>query len=220
MEEKNFNQEENKETVDLDLEKKINDLEQELIYDLKESTDSLVRLAVLGLLGPSWSNKLESEFAKDYMIKLGQYIQRERQIHKVYPEKEHVFDLFKLCKFEDVKVVVLIDEPIESSLIMTKQMNDLLTSVELACYDGFKLDFDHSLNNWYSQGIFVLPRVLTSVHNKPGAHVGKGWEEFTDAVISKFKEKDIVILDADNISTKDIFQATIYVDKKYNIKLK
>lgn len=211
MEEENLNNE-----IQEDLEEKANKLEQEIITTFK---DTLPKFLINNFLGDSWSDKLYQEFSKEYMVKLGQYIQREREINTVYPSKEDMFNIFRLCKFEDVKLCIVVDEYcFTDSIIISKELNDLFVTIEQTFYDGFKLDFDHSLNNWCGQGIFVLPRVMTSINNKPGAHVGKGWETFTNEVIKLLKDKDILILE--NPDSKQLLEATVYTNKKYNINIK
>ena len=190
--------------------------EEELVRDLKDIIPSLL---VTSLVGESWGKKIGQEFTKDYMIKLGEFIAKERVHKTIVPAKDAVFNLFKLCKFEDVKICIIVDEVFDtSSVITSKELNDMFITVEHAIYDGFKLDLDVTLNSWYQQGIFVLPRVMTTVVNKPGSHVNKGWEEFTNTIIKLFKQNNVFVIE--DFTADNIKNAHEFVKNKYNIELK
>jgi uracil-DNA glycosylase len=173
------------------VENKENQLENELIDQMK---DILPKFYFNDLLGESWSNVLYQEFSKDYMIKLGAFLEEERKTKDIYPEKDKVFERFKLCKFEDIKVLI-IKESIE--------------------YDN------HINEEWFKQGIFVLPKILTRENGNILAHQNKGWETFFDFILYSLlnnNDKKTYILDGKQ--PINCVEASKFVKDTYNIDLK
>ena len=145
----------------------------------------------------SWKEKLAREFAAEYMANLSQFLRDEKAAGKVvYPASIDIFAAFNLTPFDTVKVVILgqdpyhgpnqahglsfsvrhgISPPPSLQNIYKEMSNDLGTSPP-----------DHgNLETWAKQGVLMLNSILTVEHGKAGAHVGKGWERFTDAAITK-----------------------------------
>ncbi|MGL5831122.1 MAG: uracil-DNA glycosylase [Candidatus Altimarinota bacterium] len=157
---------------------------------------------------PSWEKHLQSEFNQPYFEELIKFVKKEYSSATIYPEGKNIFRAFELCPFENVKVVILGQDPYHGP----KQANGLSFSVN----DGVRLPPSlqniykeiHSdlnlpipttgnLDNWAKQGILLLNATLTVRANTPGSHQQKGWEPFTDAVIkclSDQKEHLVFIL--------------------------
>jgi uracil-DNA glycosylase len=143
---------------------------------------------------PSWKEKLQSEFSQPYFENLSQTIRQEYTSKKVYPPAKDVFRAFNLCPFNKVKVVIVGQDPYHGA----GQANGLSFAVR----EGMKLPpslknifqeikndlgitpYDSGdLSRWAQQGVLMLNAVLTVLAGSPASHRGKGWEQFTDAVI-------------------------------------
>jgi uracil-DNA glycosylase len=149
---------------------------------------------------PSWLAVLKDEFDKEYFQKLTEFVKQEYTSKKVYPEGKNIFRAFELCPFDEVKVVILGQDPYHGP----KQANGLCFSVgdgiplppslqniykEIQSDIGIKMPETGNLDNWSRQGMLLLNATLTVQANKPGSHQHQGWEEFTDAVIKEVSEK-------------------------------
>lgn len=151
-------------------------------------------------IDPSWQEILKDEFDKEYFEKLTKFVKQEYATTKVYPEGKNIFRAFELCPFDQVKVVILGQDPYHGP----KQANGLCFSVgegiplppslqniykEIESDTGAKMPSSGSLDNWSRQGVLLLNATLTVRANKPGSHQHQGWEEFTDAAIKAISEK-------------------------------
>ena len=146
-------------------------------------------------LPSSWRAHLGGEFEKDYMRKLRAFLASEEQAGKViYPPIPQLFNAFELTPFEQVKVVILGQDPYHGE----GQAHGLCFSVqpgvrpppslknifkEINSELGVEFADSGCLTSWAEQGVFLLNSVLTVEHAKAGAHQGKGWERFTDCAI-------------------------------------
>lgn len=151
-----------------------------------------------------WYKKLESEFSKDYFKDLIGFISNERSKGKtIYPPDDMIFNAFKFTPFEEVKVVIIGQDPYHGegqahglSFSVQKHITKIPPSLkniykELQSDLGIEPPSHGCLENWAKQGILLLNNVLTVEKSKPGSHRKKGWEQFTDKVIDILdKEKE------------------------------
>jgi uracil-DNA glycosylase len=143
---------------------------------------------------PTWKQSLQPEFAKDYFQALRDFVRQEYQTKKVFPPPKQIFRAFDLCPVDQVKVVILGQDPYHGP----GQANGLAFSVkdpvphppslqnifkELQHDLGKPIPQTGSLDHWASQGVLLLNATLTVRAGQAGSHQGKGWEEFTDAAI-------------------------------------
>ncbi|MBN1927251.1 MAG: uracil-DNA glycosylase [Prolixibacteraceae bacterium] len=149
---------------------------------------------------PSWKEILNEEFGKPYFSNLTSIIRDEYKKHRIFPEGKNIFNAFNLCPFNQVKVVIIGQDPYHGP----GQAHGLCFSVK----DG--IDFPPSLKNifkeinndlgipvpqsgdltrWAVQGVLLLNATLTVRAHQAGSHQGKGWEIFTDEVIRLLSEK-------------------------------
>ena len=153
----------------------------------------------------SWSNELASEFEKPYFLDLISFVEEEYQNTICYPPKNQIFSAFDFCSFEDLKVVIIGQDPYHG----VGQANGLCFSVtdgipfppslinifkELE--NDLKQPFPKSgnLERWAKQGVLLLNASLTVRQSEAGSHQNKGWEVFTDAVIQKISnEKETIV---------------------------
>ncbi len=150
-------------------------------------------------INESWKVYLQDEFEKPYFKELTEFVKSEYQKKKVYPAPANIFRAFELCPFEDVKVVILGQDPYHGD----GQANGLCFSVADGVslppslqniFKEIKSDLGvlpsvGNLDSWARQGVLLLNATLTVVAGTAGSHQKKGWETFTDAVIKVISEK-------------------------------
>jgi uracil-DNA glycosylase len=148
-------------------------------------------------LEESWKEALQEEFLKPYFHSLIAFIKEEKKANKlIYPPGSLIFKAFELTSFTRVKVVILGQDP----YINPGQAHGLCFSVpfgmqpppsllniykELESDLGIQPPKHGNLEKWAKQGVFLLNAILTVEAARSGSHQGKGWEEFTSAVIQK-----------------------------------
>lgn len=152
-------------------------------------------------LEDSWKKVLIDEFDQDYMVRLREFLRQEKQQGKViFPRGDEYFKAFDTTPFEKVKVVILGQDPYHGP----RQAHGLCFSVqkgvafppsllnifkELQADLGLSIPTHGCLTHWAEQGVLLLNSVLTVEQGRAAAHQGKGWEQFTDRVISKLAEQ-------------------------------
>jgi uracil-DNA glycosylase len=147
----------------------------------------------------SWKAHLKSEFEQDYFKNLTQFVREEYENGTVYPHPKHIFRAMDLCPFEEVKLVILGQDPYHGP----GQANGLCFAVgadvplppslkniykELADDLGIERA-SGDLEHWAKQGVLLLNATLTVRAHQAGSHQGKGWEAFTDAAIQKLSDE-------------------------------
>jgi uracil-DNA glycosylase len=156
----------------------------------------------------SWKPYLKEEFDKPYFINLVHFVKSEYQKNTCFPPGNEIFNAFNHCHFNDVKVVIIGQDPYHD----IGQANGLCFSVndgikhppslinifkEIETDLGIAYPRSGSLERWANQGVLLLNATLTVRAHEAGSHQNKGWEVFTDAVIrivSNNKEKVIFLL--------------------------
>jgi len=150
---------------------------------------------------PSWGEKLKGEFEKEYFAELTKFVKKEYKEGTVYPAPKNIFRAFDLCPFDKVKVVILGQDPYHG----VGQANGLAFAVneetalppslqniykEIASDCGYPMSTKNGdLSRWAEQGVLLLNATLTVRAHSAGSHQGKGWEEFTEAVIRALSEE-------------------------------
>jgi uracil-DNA glycosylase len=147
-----------------------------------------------------WKTVLASEVREPYYLALQDFLARERETHTVYPPEGDVFNALKYTPYENVKVVLLGQDPYHDE----GQAQGLCFSVppgvrpppslvnifkELQRDQGCKVPNNGCLIPWAKQGVLLLNSVLTVRAHEPNSHKGQGWEKFTDAIIRAVTEK-------------------------------
>lgn len=143
---------------------------------------------------PSWKAHLQGEFDKPYFVELIAFVRSEYATQTVYPPGKEIFAAFDACPFEQVKVVILGQDPYHGD----GQANGLCFSVhdgvrmppsllnifkEIHSDLGKPIPASGNLERWANQGVLLLNATLTVRASSPGSHQHKGWETFTDNVI-------------------------------------
>lgn len=151
-------------------------------------------------IAPSWKSRLTDEFDKSYFKTLIDFIKTEYGSQNVYPPGKEIFRAFDWCDFDEVKVVIIGQDPYHGA----GQANGLCFSVhdgvrmppslvnifkEIRDDLGKPMPTSGNLQRWAKQGVLLLNATLTVRASSPGSHQNKGWETFTDAVIRKISEE-------------------------------
>ncbi len=152
-----------------------------------------------------WSSFLTEEFEKPYFKDLMQFVDKEYETKKIYPEKSNLFSVFEHTEFDDVKVVILGQDPyhgenqahglcfsVQKGVKIPPSLRNMFQELEKDL--GIPYPSHGSLLNWANQGVFLLNTILSVEEGKPLSHQGKGWETFTDEVILKLNEKSTPVI--------------------------
>lgn len=153
----------------------------------------------------SWKKTLGEEFNSPYFIALRDFLEEERKFHRIYPSGANIFHAFNQTPFENVKLVILGQDPYHG----TGQAHGLSFSVPFGIkpppslvnifkeiQSDLNLPFPNhgNLDYWAKQGVLLLNATLTVRANQAGSHQNKGWEIFTDTIIKKLSdEKENVV---------------------------
>ncbi len=152
-------------------------------------------------LHDSWLRHLKPEFEQTYMVSLRQFLRDQKQKGKqIYPAGNHIFTAMNTTTLEQVKVVILGQDPYHGPGQAHGLSFSVLPGVPIPpslrnMYKELQTDLDIApashgyLLPWAEQGVLLLNSVLTVEAHKAGSHQGKGWERFTDAVIKVLNEQ-------------------------------
>ena len=157
------------------------------------------------LISSDWHQVLAEEFEKPYFHKLQDFISAERQTETIFPAVADVFAAFELTPYQNVRVLLLGQDPYHND----NQAHGLCFSVNpgiktppslVNIYKELKSDLGLNIPNngylvpWAQQGVLMLNAVLTVRAHTPNSHKDKGWETFTDAVITKVNQKTDAVI--------------------------
>lgn len=151
-------------------------------------------------IAEDWKEILHEEFEKPYFRELVEFVRQEYASGTVYPAGRNIFRAFDKCPFERLKVVIIGQDPYHGE----GQANGLCFSVgagvpfppslqnifkEVAADTGGKIPSSGELERWAEQGVLLLNAVLTVRAHEAASHAGRGWEQFTDAVVRAIAER-------------------------------
>lgn len=148
----------------------------------------------------SWKEQLKEEFGKDYFSNLKNFLVEEKKNNVIYPPGKLIFSAFNFTPFEEVKVVIIGQDPyhgqgqangfcfsVNDGVRFPPSLVNIFKEVKDDC--GCEIPLSGNLEGWAKQGVFLLNATLTVRQNTAGSHQNKGWEQFTDAVIKLVSEK-------------------------------
>ncbi|MBE6208183.1 MAG: uracil-DNA glycosylase [Rikenellaceae bacterium] len=151
-------------------------------------------------IAPDWKALLEEEFSKPYFEELTRFVKEEYATRRIYPRGSNIFRAFDKCPLDKLKVVIIGQDPYHGP----GQAHGLCFSVaegvphppslqnifkEVAADIGTPIPVSGNLDRWAEQGVLLLNAVLTVREHEAASHAGKGWEQFTDAVVRKIAER-------------------------------
>lgn len=148
----------------------------------------------------NWFECLSDQFTAEYFADLQTFVEEERQLHAVFPVPQDVFAAFNMTTFDSTRVVILSQDPyhgpgqahglcfsVQQDVTIPPSLANIFTELENDV--GVRRPRDGCLTHWAQQGVLLLNSTLTVRQGEPGSHHGKGWERFTDAVISLVNAK-------------------------------
>ena len=152
------------------------------------------------MINKKWDIVLKDEFQKDYFKKLGIFVKNEYMNKTIFPPYENIFDALRFTDYDDVKVVMLGQDPyhgigeahgLSFSVKEGVRMPPSLLNIfkELQNDLGIKRT-KSDLTDWAKEGVLLLNSIMTVVKDTPLSHKNRGWEIFTDTIISKLNERE------------------------------
>lgn len=158
------------------------------------------------MINKTWDIVLKEEMEKEYFKSLGIFVKNEYKNKICYPQYNNIFNALRLTDYNDVKVVILGQDPYHgeneahglsfSVLEGVKRPPSLNNIFKELNNDLNILRTNNNLTDWAQQGVLLLNAILTVEKDTPLAHKGKGWEIFTDNIIKLLndREKPIVFI--------------------------
>ena len=156
------------------------------------------------LISKTWFELLKDEFEKPYYKKLEGFLEKEYTTKTIYPAPEKVFNSINHIKYEDVKVVILGQDPyhepnqahglafsVENGVELPPSLKNIFK--EINAEYGY-LNKNGNLTNWVKQGVLLLNSVLTVQKSKANSHKGMGWENITTKIISLLNKRNTPIV--------------------------
>lgn len=148
----------------------------------------------------SWINLLQPEFEKSYFKQLTQFVKQEYATNTCYPKGGKIFEAFNLCDFNNVKVVIIGQDPyhgegqahglcfsVNDGIAHPPSLKNIFKEIETDLNISYPKSGD--LEHWAKQGVLLLNATLTVRAGIAGSHQNKGWEIFTNTVLSLISEK-------------------------------
>lgn len=148
----------------------------------------------------SWLKVLNNEFNQEYFHNLSYFVKKQYSTKKCYPIGKLIFSAFDNCSLNDLKVVIIGQDPyhgpfqanglcfsVDSKVVNPPSLNNIFKEISTDLESVTRTDGD--LIDWSNQGVMLLNSVLTVESGLPGSHANRGWEIFTDNVIRKISDK-------------------------------
>lgn len=168
------------------------------------------------MIDKDWNKIFDKEFNKSYFIDLMNFVITEYNTKTIFPKKEDIFNAFKYCPFKEVKVVILGQDPYHNfnqshglafSVLKGNKIPPSLRNIYKELESDLGIDFPNhgELTPWAKQGVLLLNTILTVEAHSPLSHKNKGWEQFTDEVMSLLNRDSspkVFVLWGNNASSK------------------
>ena len=149
----------------------------------------------------SWTPWLKNEFEQPYFKQLAAFIHEEYETKRIYPPKVQVFSAFENTDINDIKVVILGQDPYHQphrahGMCFSVNPGIRIPPSPLNIYKEIQSEYGYPIPDngylmpWARQGVFLLNTVLTVQDSRPRSHAGKGWEVFTDHAVARINEKE------------------------------
>ena len=152
------------------------------------------------MINKKWDIILKDEFKKDYFKRLGIFVKSEYKNKIVFPPYQNIFDALRFTDYDEVKVVILGQDPyhglgeahgLSFSVREGVSMPPSLQNIFKELYNDLGIKRSKSdLTDWAREGILLLNAIMTVEKDRPLSHKEKGWEIFTDTIISKLNERE------------------------------
>ncbi|MBQ2639652.1 MAG: uracil-DNA glycosylase [Bacilli bacterium] len=157
------------------------------------------------MIGNKWDEILKEELKKEYFEELMDFVKKEYKEKTIYPKQSEVFNAFRYTDFDNVKVVILGQDPyhgpnqaeglsfsVSNEVLKPPSLKNIFKELE----SDLKIPFPkhNSLKPWAKEGVLLLNAVLTVEEHKPTSHKDKGWEKFTDDIIKIINKKETPVV--------------------------
>ena len=159
----------------------------------------------MNLVGNKWDEILKEEYQKDYFKKIVLYINQAYKERPIFPPKSHILRALSLTDYDDVKVVILGQDPyhgvgeanglcfaVNNGIKLPPSLQNIYK--ELNSDLGIEIANTGDLTCWAKEGVLLLNSVLTVEKDKPASHKNLGWETFTEEIINKVNKKDTPVV--------------------------
>ena len=158
------------------------------------------------MINKSWDIVLKNEYNSEYFKKLGLFVKGEYQTKIVYPRYENIFNALRYTDYDDVKVVILGQDPyhgeneahgLSFSVLEGVRRPPSLDNIFKELYSDLGVKrINNNLSDWAKQGVLLLNSIMTVIKDKPLSHKSRGWEIFTDNIIKYLndREKPVVFI--------------------------
>lgn len=158
-------------------------------------------------IASDWKNILQQEIEKPYFKSLKTFVVEEYENQICFPKPENIFAAFQYCKYEDLKVVIIGQDPyhgenqadglcfsVQEEIAIPRSLKNIFKEIQTDL--NKEVPENGNLKRWAKQGVLLLNSTLTVQKGKAGSHQRKGWEKFTNAVIKHISEnkENIVFL--------------------------
>lgn len=157
-------------------------------------------------IDPNWKKRLANEFEEPYFTELAAFVKKEYAGEIVYPPPKYIFRAFDLCPFEQVKAVILGQDPyigarqanglsfaVSEGVPLPPSLQNIFKEIESEYGEPIK-NKSGDLSRWARQGVLLLNATLTVRARLSNSHAGKGWERFTDAAVAALsRERDHLV---------------------------
>ena len=153
------------------------------------------------MIGNKWDEILKEEYKQEYFTDLLEFIKNEYKEKTIYPKQNEVFNAFRYTDFDDVKVVILGQDPyhgpnqaeglsfsVSNEVLKPPSLKNIFKELENDM--GIQYPELNSLKPWAKQGVLLLNAVLTVEEHKPTSHKDRGWETFTDNIIKILNKRE------------------------------
>ena len=150
---------------------------------------------------PSWQNALSKELEKPYFLQLMEYVDDEYEKNICFPPKELIFNAFNLCSFDDLKVVIIGQDPyhgtgeanglcfsVNDNVKIPPSLRNIFAEIN-SDLERIMLPTSGNLEHWAKQGVLLLNATLTVRKDEANSHKHLDWQKFTNAVIQKISEE-------------------------------
>lgn len=157
-------------------------------------------MSVSPIIHESWKEALKAEFAHPYMEELKAFLIEEKKNYSIFPHGNHIFNAFNSTPFENVKVVILGQDPyhgagqahglsfsVQHGVPLPPSLQNIFK--ELVSDIGCEYPKSGDLSHWAQEGVLLLNTLLTVRSGEPFSHKERGWERFTDQVIRTLNEE-------------------------------
>jgi len=157
------------------------------------------------ILDNDWQRVLSTEFNQPYFLQLQDFLENEYATRTIYPPKAEIWNAFRYTPYNDVKVVILGQDPyhgagqahglsfsVKQGVKHPPSLQNMLKEMESDL--GFPIPLDGTLTKWAEQGVLMLNTVLTVREGQAHSHKKQGWEQFTDTVIQKLSDREQPII--------------------------